>query len=239
MKKNVSIILACYNDELSVEESTKRIIDILDTTKYQYEIILIDDASLDGSRKAINKIKNKYPTKNIKAIFHEKNVGRGGTVKEGLLKAKGDIAGFLDIDLEVSENYLPAFILAIDNGADLAIGSRVYKIQFNALHRYFGSLIYPMLVRKLLKLPFKDTEAGYKFFNRKKVLDLIKETKDNGWFWDTEIIARAYSNGQKIIGLPVLFVRRPEKKSSVKFFHDSFLQLQKLMNFKKEMVKHN
>ncbi len=230
--KKVTIILACFNDELSIKASTKRIIDILDITKYDYELILIDDASLDGSKKAIEQIKKTYPEKEIKTIFHEKNLGRGRTVREGIFHAKGEIVGFLDIDLEVSENYLPAFILAIDSGADIAIGSRIYRIHLSTFHRHLGSVIYPFLVRKILKLPLKDTEAGYKFFNLRKVLPVVKKTEDNGWFWDTEIVARAFFSGLKIKSIPVLFVRRPEKKSSVKFFRDSFIQFSKLMQFR-------
>lgn len=233
MSKLVSLIMACYNDQLSIFPSIKRIITILDVTKYEYELIFIDDASQDGSKKEIERVKNFYPKKTIKTIFHDKNIGRGGTVKEGIINAKGDMVGFLDIDLEVSENYLPAFILAVKSGADVVIGSRVYKIHPSTFHRHLGSVIYPFLVRKLLELPFRDTEAGYKFFNRRKILSVAKQTINTGWFWDTEIVARAFFSDLKIVEIPVLFIRRPEKKSSVKFLHDSLIQFVKLVQFKK------
>lgn len=238
MNKTISLILACYNDQLSIFSSIKRIIDILDAVKYKYELILIDDASRDESKKEIDRVKNFYPKKIIKTIFHEKNIGRGGTVREGMLNARGEIVGFLDIDLEVSENYLPAFILAIDKGADVVIGSRVYKIHPSTFHRHLGSVTYPFLVRKLLSLPFRDTEAGYKFFNRRKILPVAKQTINTGWFWDTEIVARAFFSDLKIVEIPVLFIRKPEKKSSVKFFRDSLIQFIKLVQFKKAQKEH-
>lgn len=230
--KKISVILACFNDELSIKDSTKRIVKILDATKYDYELIFIDDASIDRSKQEIERVKKTYPNKIIKTIFHEKNLGRGATVKEGILNAKGDIVGFLDIDLEVSENYLLAFVLAIESGADVAIGSRIYRIHLSTFHRHLGSVIYPFLVRKILGLPLKDTEAGYKFFNQRKILPIVKQTVHSGWFWDTEIVARAFFSGLKIDSIPVLFIRRPEKKSSVKFFHDSLIQFTKLIQFK-------
>lgn len=233
MSKSISLILACYNDELSIIASTKKIIAILDITKYDYELIFIDDASHDKSKKEIERVKNLFPQKKIKVIFHENNVGRGGTVKEGILAAEGDIVGFVDIDLEVSENYLPAFALAIDSGADVAIGSRVYKIHLSTFHRHLGSVVYPILVKKLLSLPMKDTETGYKFFNRRRILSIVNKTMNTGWFWDTEIIANAFFSGLRIKEIPVLFIRRPEKKSSVRFFRDSLNQFIKLMQFKK------
>lgn len=233
MSKSISLILACYNDELSIVPSTKRIVEILDATKYDYELIFIDDASKDRSKKEIEKIKKIFPQKDIKIIFHEKNVGRGGTVREGMLAAKGDIVGFVDIDLEISEDYLLAFALAIEHGADVAVGSRVYKIHFSTLHRHLGSVVYPFLVKTFLNLPIRDTETGYKFFNKKKILPILKQTVNTGWFWDTEIVARSFFAGLKIKEVPVLFIRRSEKKSSVKFFRDSLIQFIKLMQFRK------
>lgn len=234
--KKVSVVLPCYNDGLSIKLSTERIINILSVLKYSYEIILIDDASSDNSRREIQKMSRRYP-KIIHAYYHDINVGRGGTVKEGILKAHGEIVGFLDIDLEVSENYLPAFIRSIDIGFDVATGIRVYKIYFSSLLRFIGSLGYSMLVRALLGLPFKDTEAGYKFFNRGKILKVLKKVKDEKWFFDTEILARSYMNNLKISEIPILFQRRPEKKSTVKLFSDSWEYFVRLLEFKNEMIK--
>lgn len=228
------MILPCYNDGQSIRPSVESILNILDSIKYSFEIILIDDASTDNSKREIEKLKKHYPNI-IQTFYHKKNVGRGGTVKEGIIRAHGKIAGYLDIDLEVSENYLPAFIRSIDNGFDVATGNRVYKISLSSLLRFFGSLVYPILVRALLGLPFKDTEAGYKFFNREKILNILKETKDEKWFFDTEILARSYKSKLKIVEIPVLFQRRPEKKSTVNFFQDSYLYLVKLLKFRKEM----
>lgn len=234
--KKVSVVLPCYNDGLSIKLSTERIINILSVLKYSYEIILIDDASTDSSKNEIKKLAKLYP-KIIHDYYHDLNVGRGGTVKEGILKAHGEIVGFLDIDLEVSENYLPAFIRSIDIGSDVATGIRVYKIYFSSLLRFIGSLGYSMLVRTLLGLPFKDTEAGYKFFNRRKILKVLKEVKDLRWFFDTEILARSHMNNLKISEIPILFQRRPEKKSTVKLFRDSWEYFVRLLEFKNEMKK--
>lgn len=234
--KKASIVLPCYNDELSIKPSTERIMNILNVLQYSYEIILIEDASNDNSKKEIKKLAKQYP-KIIHAYYHDINVGRGGTVKEGILKAHGEIVGFLDIDLEVSENYLPAFIRSIDNGFDVATGTRIYKIDPSAILRFIGSLGYSILVRALLGLPFKDTEAGYKFFNRGKILKVLKSVKDKKWFFDTEILARSYMNNLKISEIPILFQRRPEKKSTVKLFRDSCLYFVKLLEFKNKMKK--
>lgn len=76
-------------------------------------------------------------------------------------------------------------------------------------------------MRTVLGVPLQDTETGYKFFNRKKILPIMKRTMHNGWFWDTEIMALAYRAGLRIREEPVLFIRRLDKKSSVRLLHDA------------------
>ena len=70
---------------------------------------MIDDGSKDGTREELPKIEKKYS--NVKIYLNEKNLGRGGTVKKGLQMARGEVIGFLDIDLETPEYYmLPAYL---------------------------------------------------------------------------------------------------------------------------------
>ena len=92
-----------------------------------------------------------------------------------------------------------------------------------------------MLATFILDLKFKDTEAGYKFFNRKKILPILEKTKDKHWFFDTEIVARSYWSGLKIKEIPVLFIRRNDKASTVRLIPDTYAYLKALWNFKKSL----
>ena len=110
-------------------------------------------------------------------------------------------------------------------------------MRFESLHRFVLHKGYAYLVRKLLKLGLKDTETGCKFFDRERILPLLKDIKDNYWFWDTEIMARAYYNGLKIREIPFYYERKWDKSSSVNIIRDSILYIIKLLRFRKELKR--
>ena len=229
---DLSIILACYNEMEILYQSVDKIVNALDNLKLNYEIIMIDDCSKDGTREELTKIEKKYPK--VKTYLHEKNLGRGGTVTQGLQIAKGNVVGYLDIDLETPEWYIAPAYLLIKQGADFVLGYRIHKFELRIFIRTILSRGYNFLTRTLLKIPFKDTEAGFKFFKKEKIMPILKQTKDNGWFWDTEITARAYYSNLKIKPLPTLFIRKPYKTSTVNIFRDSLEYFRKLLKFRRE-----
>lgn len=233
-KIDFSLILPCYNEAEHIEKSIPKAISVLENSKYSYELILIDDKSSDNTADLIKKIsKNKSK---IRTYFHENNQGRGATVTEGLRLAKGKIAGFIDIDLEVSPDYIPGIInKLINDKVDIVIGHRYYPFSFyplNSLTRVLSSKIYSLIVKGVLKLSIRDTEAGYKFFKRNKITKILPKIRDKHWFWDTEIIARSISEGLTVKEMPVLFLRNPNKTSTVNLLPDTIKYLQALFNFK-------
>ena len=232
---DISIVIACYNEEPLLEESVKKIMGVMDATRWKYELIFVDDRSHDNTRQIINRIIAENPKHLLKKIFHERNTGRGKTVTDGILNAEGTYVGYLDIDLEVGAHYIPLMVIALQQGADIATAFRVYKETLKLFFRSLLSIGYRFLMHQMLKIPVKDTETGYKFFNRKRILPVLKETKESGWFWDTEIMALSYHANLKIVELPCLFVRRYDKKSSVNVIRDTFEYLTKLVKFSREL----
>lgn len=231
-KFDFSLILPCYQEAEIFDDSVKRIIKTLDGTDYTWELIFIDDGSQDETPKLIKKAIKKYQRRALRAFFHPKNQGRGKTVRDGFFMAEGKIVGFIDIDLEVGEWYLPKFIQTIEEGAEMAVAWRIYDFNLFSLSRWVSSKGYVVLRKLVLGLPFQDTEAGYKFFKRSKVLPLIKKTCCPGWFWDTEIMALAYKYKLRVKEIPVAFVRRPDKTSTVKLIPDTIKYVKDLITFK-------
>lgn len=238
-KIELSLILACFNEEPHLEENFKKILWILKHLKVPFEIIFVEDCSSDKTKKIINHIVNTFKKEKITALFHKQNIGRGGSVSDGFRRASGQVVGFLDVDLEISENFIPVFYWKIKEGKDVAIAKREYEFTMQKLIRFIATKMYAYLVRFLLKSPFNDTEAGYKFFNRDKILPILSRVKDKKWFWDTEIIMRSHHSGLSIIEIPVVFVRNPNKKSTVRIIPDSIEYLKKLLKFSKETYESN
>lgn len=229
-KIDFSLILACYNEGRTLTNSLKEIKETLDDLSISWEVICIDDASLDLTPKTLSNFCKS--DKRFKLLVHSINVGRGGTVKEGMLYAKGSIVGYIDVDLEVSADYIPRFIREIKKGNDLVLAVRIYKEELTTVARWISSKIYSFMVTYLLDISVSDTEAGYKFFKRDKILKILEKTKDNKWFFDTEIIARSLRARLKIKEIPVLFIRRKEKKSTVRLIPDSINYLRAIWRFK-------
>jgi len=231
---DISIILACYN-ESKVFDNYKEIQKILEKSKYNYEIIFVDDCSKDGTRDLIKQAVKE--NKNLKFLFHEANTGRGQTVTDGIKTATGHIVGFIDFDLETPANYIPQLAMEIENGADVATAQRLYNLHikdFLVAHRWIAHKGYKLLVKLLLRTKLKDTEVGCKFFKKEKILPVLDEIKDKQWFWDTEIMIRSYYRGLKIKEVPSLFLRKPETGTSLKFFRDSYRYFNKLIKFMPE-----
>ncbi len=233
-KYDVSLVLACYNEAEIFTDSVKQIIQVLDKTNWTWEIIFIDDKSQDNTADLIKHTINKYSRKQLTAFFHEKNQGRGKTVSEGFSKAQGKVVGYIDIDLEIPAWYIPRFVEAINTQTDGVVGHRIYDINLSGLLRWIFSKGYVWLRQKLLPLPIQDTEAGYKFFKRDKIIPIIKKCRDNHWFWDTEIIANSLKAKLTIAEIPVVFIRRIDKTSTVKLIPDTVDYLKKLYAYSRE-----
>jgi len=230
---DVSLVLACYNEERVLEQSVAQIVEVLDNTRYSYEVIFVDDCSQDRTRELIDKVIARYPDKRMSKILHEENKGRGGTVADGIRASRGDVAGFIDIDLEVHARYIPSCVNAVRNGADIAAGRRVYKLNLRSLDRYIMSAGYVWLVRRLLGVDLNDTETGYKFFKRERILPVLEEIEDQRWFWDTEVMVRSYYRNYQIVEIPCLFLRRFDKTSTVHPLRDTVDYFRKLWRFRK------
>jgi hypothetical protein len=82
-----------------------------------------------------------------------------------------------------------------------------------------------------------DTETGYKFFRRDRILPVLDKVSDRGWFWDTETMLMAYLAKLQIIEIPALFERRTDRPSSVRVFRDSLLHFKKLNQFSRVISK--
>ncbi len=231
---DLSLIIACYNEEPVLEQSIKQIFEVLDDTRFNYEVIFVDDNSEDDTRVIIDRIISTYPDKNLNKIFHEKNIGRGATVADGIRASRGPIVGSIDIDLSTPARYIPALTVEIEKGADIANALRVYKLCWLAVPRWIISRCYRFLVKLMLRLDLGDTETGCKFFRRERILPVLDEIRDRHWFWDTEIMARSYIKGLRIVNLPTVFIRKG-LYSRVKIIRDSFQYLNKLIRFKIEL----
>jgi glycosyltransferase involved in cell wall biosynthesis len=232
---HLSLVLACYNEAEHLEASFAEIRDSLEQARFPFEIVFVDDVSGDRTREILQAIVARHPQLQLRTILHERNRGRGATVTDGFRAARGEVTGYIDVDLEVHSRYIPSLVRAIDRGADVATLRRIYAFQLRSLDRYFMSRGYSFLVRHMLGVGFADTETGYKFFRREKLLPLLDEIQDEGWFWDTEFMVRAARRGLKMVEIPGAYIRREDKTSTVKGVRDSLRYFAQLVRFRRAL----
>lgn len=233
MTPYVSIVIACYNEVGLLEQSVAEIREVMGSSRYSYELVFVDDCSHDETVELIKRICDGQT--NSRYMVHKRNVGRGGTVADGIRLAQGKVVGFLDIDLEVHARYIPSLVAAIEKGYGAATVTRVYRTSLNPseLLRTVLSVGYRQLVRRMIGVPFADTESGFKFFNRSRILPVLDQAENKGWFWDTEIMALCHRHGVEVKEIPGLFLRRADKVSSVKVFRDTIGYARALRQFRK------
>jgi glycosyltransferase involved in cell wall biosynthesis len=234
---DVSVVIACYNEEQVLARSFEEILETLQGMGRPFEVVLVDDVSRDRTREVIRSIQERHPDVDITVMLHDSNRGRGATVTDGFRIARGPVVGYLDVDLEVHSRYIPSLVRAIEKGADVATVRRIYAFQARSLDRYFMSRGYSFLVRRLLGVHLHDTETGYKFFRRETLLPVLDEIRDPGWFWDTEFMVRAARRGLRIEEIPGAYIRRFDKTSTVSGLMDSIRYFGKLLEFRRELTR--
>jgi glycosyltransferase involved in cell wall biosynthesis len=233
---DLSLVIACYNEEPHLRASVQEVVLVLSQSRLSFELIFVEDCSKDGTRRVlaevVKELAESHPLLPVTVLLHEKNKGRGGTVRDGMRVARGRVMGFIDIDLEVHARYIPDMVRAVDNGFDVATGFRVYHVDGDGLVRHFLSVGYRALLRNAVPTALKDTETGYKFFNRQRCMPIVEQTQTDGWFWDTEVMILAERAGLHVTEIPVAFVRRVDKESTVNAIPDSVDYTRRLLEFR-------
>ena len=234
---DVSIILPCYNELEALKSAVPAIQRVMDSTIYEYELIIAEDSSTDGTAEFAKKLAEEND--NIVWVHRSDVRGRGLALTNALRLSRGRIAGFIDVDLETPAHYIYPAILEIESGADIATCIRVYKLnRYHFIYRLpkvLSHYCYLWISSHLLGMDSFDNEAGFKFFNRGRILPILDEVKDTHWFWDTEIMVRSYRLNYKISALPMLFLPDHLRESKTNLFFDSVSQLIKLFKFRKEL----
>jgi len=229
----LTVVLPCYKDAPHLRQNVEHVLQTLELLRLPFEVILVDDASPDDTGAIADEIASELGSDYVRVIHHAVNRGRGAAFVTGAREAKGDIVGYLDVDLEVSAVYLVECVRMIAHDeADLVIGQRHYRVEFGLIYRHILSRSYALLVSSVLRIPYKfDSESGYKFFKRSALEPYLDSFIHEGWFWDTEVVSRFYWDRLRIGCVPCLFLRNAEKTSTVRPVHDTITYCKNLLAY--------
>jgi glycosyltransferase involved in cell wall biosynthesis len=194
----LSIVIPAYNEERFLPEVLRRVKE----APYEKEIIVVDDASVDGTRSYLEALDDDA----IKAVIHEKNGGKGAAVRSGIKIAKGDIIIIQDADLEYDPKDYPRLLEPILAGdADVVYGSRFLGGPHRVFYfrHYVGNQIVTLLSNIFSDLNLSDMETGYKVFVRRVFEEITIES--NRFGFEPEITAKVARKGFRVYEVPVSY----------------------------------
>lgn len=199
MRPKLSVVIPAYNEEKRIRPTLKDIKGYLDKQDYDWEVIIVNDGSTDNTVQVVSSLIADWDS--FRLINNEKNKGKGGVVKQGMLAAKGEWRLFMDADNATPVSEVEKF-WPLAKEYDIVIGSRYShggKIKVaQPLSRRILSRLGNFMIQVMVAWGMKDTQCGFKLFSAKATEELFPKQLMMRWSFDIELIAIAKRHKYKI-----------------------------------------
>jgi dolichyl-phosphate beta-glucosyltransferase len=202
---DLSVVIPAYNEERRLPETLHKIEPYLAKRSNNFELILVDDGSADGTLRLMREESDRRPY--VKVVALPKNRGKGRALATGVTASSGRLVLISDADLSTPIEELPKLEAALANGADVAIASRAKRgarIEISQPpHRVLMGKVFNLIVQSLLLPGIWDTQCGFKLFKGDLGRHLFEELKTDGFGYDVEVLYRARRGQHAIAEVPV------------------------------------
>jgi len=216
-KQKISLIVPTYNEKENIENMLFTLSESLDKNKINYEIIVVDDKSTDGTIDIVNKLKSEI--KGLKLMVRGRNPGFGYSLLDGSKEASGELICWVMADLSDDFEVIPKMMEIIDEGADMVIGSRNISGGSRGDQgklKALGSAQFSAFAKILFKLPVYDITNAFRTF-RKELINKIP-LENNNFAISPEFALRAHVAGYKLAEIPVTYKDRNVGEAKTKLF---------------------
>ena len=211
---HLSIVIPAWNEEKRLPPSLEKIYKFLQSKNFDSEIIIINDGSRDKTDEVVREFTKKHNSSKVKIVGlgYKPNRGKGYATKVGMLAAKGDYMYLCDSDLSTPIEELDNF-LKYKEEYDIVIGSRALaqsNVKTSLLRKFLGRF-GNFLINAILIKDLKDTQAGFKLFNRKCKI-LFEKQRIERWGFDFEILYLAERLKFRVKELPVEWEHKEDSR---------------------------
>jgi dolichyl-phosphate beta-glucosyltransferase len=219
----LSIVIPCKDEEQRLPRTIEEIHRYLDGKDVEYELILVDDGSLDGTRQVMDEAAERHPSVRVEAL--PRNRGKGRALATGVGVARGDEILLTDADLSTPIEELAKLQAALEKGAGIAIGSRALRASrvevSQPIYRVLMGKAFNLIVQAVLLPGIWDTQCGFKLFRANVAHRVFAGLVTDGFGYDPEVLYRARRQGVKIAEVPVVWRNSaPTKVSPIRSSFD-------------------
>ncbi len=202
---SISVIMPAYNESQRIRESLDRTHRQLAKMTPDFQIVVVDDGSHDGTGKLLDQAAADLGR--ITVVKLVPNRGKGEALRQGFYHSIGELVYFLDADTDLPPEQIGTLLDVLDKEkSDIVIGSKMHafsKVTYPS-HRRIISLVYFTITRILFGLPVRDTQTGLKLFRRKVLEDVMPRMLVKAFAYDLELLVIADHLGYTIAEAPVI-----------------------------------
>ena len=187
----LSILMPAYNEATSIADNVCETVETMRALGIDFEIVVIDDGSLDGTDAAASNALRAWPD-HVRVVRCERNEGKGNALICGASYSKGDHVAFLDADMDLHPEQLASFFAIMEHATPMSSSARSSipnRRSTIRLPRRVYSFFYYMLVRALFGLPVRDTQTGIKLFKRNVLDHVLPRILVKRFAFDLELLA--------------------------------------------------
>jgi glycosyltransferase involved in cell wall biosynthesis len=200
-----SIVIPAYNESRRITAGLDQVLEFIARENWNAEVIVVNDGSRDNTADIVRAYAAKH--QQLRLVENPGNRGKGYSVRNGMLHAKGTLLLFTDADLSSPIAEATKLVGAIRDGADIAIGSRWLNPELQTerqpIYRQLFGRMFNLMLRVVLGLQFRDTQCGLKAFTRRAGEEVFTRQRIERWGFDPELLFIARKLGFRTVEIPV------------------------------------
>jgi dolichyl-phosphate beta-glucosyltransferase len=221
-----SIVIPAFNEAARIGGALEAVLAFIRRRGWSAEVVVVNDGSRDKTAEIVQAFAASAPE--LRMIQNPGNRGKGYSVRNGVLHSLGEVVMFTDADLSAPIEEADGLLAAIAAGADIAIGSRWLERTRQSirqpLYRQFFGRCFNGVTRAVMRLPFADTQCGFKAFTRAAAQTVFQLQTIERWGFDPEILFIALKRGYRVVEVPVSWAH--DERTRISYLRDGTRMLQ-------------